>query len=484
LGDSRREGGIPDDRTKAFRATGNPSNAQIRILILSTPKTGNTWLLNLLAAMYDLPKLGLVCPFDRTQASSLGDRWILFHHFMPDPPIVEWINEMQPFVLTTVRHPGDVLISLYHHIHNFAAASIDQRKVKAMLDSPYERHGIYPPATHTFREELECSLAWKRTGLSRIVRYEHLRLDTLRTLTSLANWIHPVKQARIEQAIERCDIELMRKLHEEHRQFFRSGEVGQWKGGLSPEVLDFLATEPYRSQLAELGYSPGAQDYPPTPEALPARNPFRRSPVFANGAVVAPIIEACYLSLDPATNALWPPVGDVGPGSFFSWLTGPSDLLGQGLYSGLPLSRLAHYIYRNRPDLERAFPDLTGPDRLGYAQWFVRYATETPLNLDSRFVTLLDDDLSRWVHSRFPEDRMRRPWWPKLTNFTMHVYRSAPELRRDYPDYLVKDRWNLLHWLAYSHNGGPDMPGFKDGIRRDLERCAKLRSAIGSLGLS
>lgn len=433
--------------------------------------------------MYDLPKLGLVCPFDRKQAVSLGDRWILFHHFMPDPPILEWIEETQPFVLTTVRHPGDVLISLYHHIHNFAG-SIDQRKVKAMLDSPYERHGIYPPATHTFRDELECSLAWKRTGMTRTVRYEHLRSHTLQTLTSLANWIHPVEQARIEQAIERCDIDLMRKLDEEHRRFFRSGEVGQWKSGLAPEVLDFLAAEPYRSQLTELGYSLVDQEFPSTPEPLPARNPFRRSPVFANGAIVAPIIEACYLSLDPATNALWPPVADVGRGSFFAWLTEPSELGGQGLYFGVPLTRLAHYLYRNRPDLQRAFPDLTGPDRLRYAQWFVQYAAETPLKLHSRFVTPLVDDLSRWAHSRFAGDRTRRPWWPKLTNFTMHVYRSVPKLQLDYPDYLVKDRWNLLHWLAYSHNLEPDMPGFKDGIRADLERCAKLRSAIASLGLS
>lgn len=276
----------------------------------------------------------------------------------------------------------------------------------------------------------------------------------------------------------------MRKLDEEHRRFFRSGEVGQWKSGLSPEVLSALAAEPYRSQLAELGYSPNTQEDTRTPEALPARNPFRRSPVFANGAIVAPIIEACYLSLDPARNARWPPVGDVGRGSFFAWLNEPSELRGQGLYAGVPLSRLAHYIYRDRPDLERAFPDLTGSDRLGYVQWFVRYAAETPLKLDPRFITPLEEDLSRWASSRFAEDRMRRPWWPKLTNFTIHIYRSVPKLQLDYPDYLVKDRWNLLHWLAYSHNVEPEMPGFKDWIRTDLERCAKLRSAIGSFGLS
>ncbi len=452
---------------------------RLRILILSTPKTGNTWLLNLLASIYDLPKLGLVCPFDYAQASNLGERWALFHHFMPDARLIEWIEHTRPFLLTTVRHPGDVLVSLYHHIHSFSPASVDGGALESMLHTPYERRAIYPPATHTFRDELECSLAWKRTGMTRIVSYEDLRLNTLSTLTSLAEWIRPVEQARIEQAIERCDIQLMRRLNEEHKRFFRSGEVGQWKDILTPGALATLGTEPYRSQVVELGYTLDTGD-PPTPAAKPTsrRNPFLTTRTFANGVAVPPIIEALYLTLDPAMNALWPPVADIGPGSFFRWLNGPGEIQGEGMYSVAPLSRLALYLYRSRPDLQRAFPVLTGPDRVGYAEWFIRHAGDADYRIDPCFTAPVKAALVQWGNARCGIDRVRRPWWPRLTNYAVHLYGSLPEFQSAFPDYLVKDRWNLLHWMTYSDYRRQTWTEFLEPIRADLERCLKIRTAI------
>jgi hypothetical protein len=48
------------------------SPPDLKILIASTPKTGNTWLRHLLAAIYDLPTVNLGFPFDPEAASAFG----------------------------------------------------------------------------------------------------------------------------------------------------------------------------------------------------------------------------------------------------------------------------------------------------------------------------------------------------------------------------------------------------------------------------
>lgn len=527
----------------------------LRILILSTPKTGNTWLTCLLSAMYRLPKLGLHYPFDYRQASCLGHRWIIFGHFMPDENLLSWIREIQPFVLTTIRHPGDVLISLYHHLHRFNVASVDQQKLLGMLQTPFERIAIEPPATHTFREELECSLAWKRTGLSRIVRYEDLRADTLSTLTSLANWIAPIEQDCIAQAIDKCDIDQLRVMNREHKAFFRSGLVGEWQATLSPSVVRALAAEPYQRQLEELGYALHSQSeqLPPARQTRVSRNPLRGLRTFGNGAATAPIIEDLYLSLDPEMNRAWPPMSDCGPSSFFQWIGGPCDLHGAGWYADVFLSRLAHHIYQTRPDLQQLFRDLSGPSRLGYADWFICNAGPE-YSIDRRLVTPTRNALIAWGNRQFAdraltaglgppltnygmhlkrsrpdldrafpepggpdsvryyewlvrhaahgldrlgryfggaigsplfdwgnqkagEDLERRPWWPKLTNFAMHLYRTMPEVREAFPDIQYKDRWDFLQWVVSPTNGLSILPQLSHPIRADLNRCAILRAA-------
>ncbi len=48
--------------------------ANLKILIASTPQTGNTWLELLLSAIYDLPSVDLPWPFDAGRMEALGER--------------------------------------------------------------------------------------------------------------------------------------------------------------------------------------------------------------------------------------------------------------------------------------------------------------------------------------------------------------------------------------------------------------------------
>ncbi len=546
---------------------------ELKILILSTPKTGNTWLMSLLAAIYDLPKLGLVCPFDRDQASKMGPRWIAFHHFLPDAELVDWIREERPFVLTTVRHPGDVLVSLYHHLRGFTQDAVDLGAMRDMLHQPFERREIYPPARHTFREELDCSIAWKRTGLTRVVRYEDLRRRTRSVLLELTAWLGAVPEERIAQAMERCDIGLMRGLAGKHSGFFRSGEAGGWRAVLSAEMLEDFAREPYRSQFEELGYGLDADAAIEAEASEPAAmwNPFRTVQVFENGVRAAPIAVDLYLSLDGATRARWPAIASTGPGSYFAWLQEAPENDGHGRYEAIRISHLLHYVRRTRPDLEQLFRDLAGSDRAAYAEWLMRYAEsefgidaifleglrksylewglarckedpwlvadgskdgvgsksgayasirmsnllyyfhQTRPHLAQRFPDLAGSDRAEfaewliryverghqmdpvflkelwssyvaWGSARCQEDRERRPWWPKLTNYALHVYRLSPRLREAFPDVFGRDRWDFLQWMVRADNELYPVPEVVAGIRENLRRVGTIRGVLDWVG--
>ena len=60
-----------------------PQPTDLRILVASTPRTGNTWVKLLLSEIYDLPIVDLPIPFDRAYVETLGERWIGHQHYFP-----------------------------------------------------------------------------------------------------------------------------------------------------------------------------------------------------------------------------------------------------------------------------------------------------------------------------------------------------------------------------------------------------------------
>lgn len=56
----------------------------LRILILSTPKTGNTWLRHLLAGEYRLPQFYVPPPLDCAKLDKAGERWVANYDIRPN----------------------------------------------------------------------------------------------------------------------------------------------------------------------------------------------------------------------------------------------------------------------------------------------------------------------------------------------------------------------------------------------------------------
>jgi hypothetical protein len=441
----------------------------VRFLILSTPKTGSTWLRHLLSCIYRVPQLDLDYPFNRATASLMGPAWVSHHHFLPAPHLLEWVQQERVRVITMTRHPGDVLISLYHHLRGFKAATIDQRAIRSMLHSDFDRAAILPakPAA-PFSWELSCSIEWMARSDALVVRYEDLWRDPSEALTRLTSQLSAVEPDRIDMAIEQCSLALLRSLAGSHGGFFRAGRVGDWRHDLAPEtVRDFATTAPYPAQLAKLGYTLDPADpliaAPQRPR--PDANPFRAVPRFDNDVPVPPVAVHAFLAQPADVRARWSPVDRTGPGSFFAWLNDSSVDGIQDPEWNLPLTNLALHVHRQRFDLISAF-DLSNIGRPMLAAWCLQYL-ESEYGADGVFRAPLIQALTTWGNQPSPEDRSAQLALP-LTNYAMFVYRTHPGLPEAFPDVVRTHRLSFLHWVVRNAGELAAPPACIEAIRRLL----------------
>ena len=372
-----------------------------RILIAATEKTGNTWLKYLLAHIYELPTPYISQDFSEAEADSLGNRWVTHQHFLPERPLLNWAARMQTHLLTMIRHPADILVSLYHYCCNYPdhykedpavsaalAADAEQRQATADLS----HHVVDGELLRVLQERIMCdvniSISWIRSGRSLVVCYEDLRVDPLKTLGTLAESIAPVSRDRIVQAIDACDIKVLRDNYAIDSRFFRRALIGEWRSVLPTHVLHrFAEEEPFRSQFSFLGYELKVDKV--------IANPREKRPIawqsapehFDNGVPFVPILGEMLESAPPGMRTRWGNVLETASRDcFFHWANAAADDDTLGSEAIPRMTNLAVFVYKRRPDLQAAFPDIFDLNRLGYAAWFLRYAGHR-YELDRSFLT-------------------------------------------------------------------------------------------------
>ena len=374
-----------------------------RILIAATEKTGNTWLKLLLSQIYDLPTPYIGQDFSEAEADSLGNRWVTHQHFLPERPLLTWAAARQTHLLTMIRHPGDTLVSLYHYCCNYAdhykddaaitrALAADASERQATSELPH--HVVDGALIRTLQERIMCdlniSISWINSGRSTLVRYEDLRVEPLTTLSDLATSIMPVSMDRIQQAIDACDIKVLRDSHANDSRFFRRALIGEWRSVLPVEVLRrFAEEEPFRSQLAFLGYDVKLDEavFGQISREQTPTDRRSRAERFDNGVRFVPILAELLQSVPPEKKASWEPILDtLSPDCFFHWANAAAEEDSFGAEAVPRITNLAAFIHKQRPDLQTAFPDIFDLNRLGYAGWFLRYAGHR-YQLDRSFLT-------------------------------------------------------------------------------------------------
>ena len=220
---------------------------ELKLLIASTPKTGNTWVKNLLGTLYRLPIVDLDPDPDPDHWASLGPRWIAHQHYFPTPYLLAALAALGVTAVTTVRHPGDVLVSLYHYVRAFAdTQSFDDDLRQAMIAPDPSRDpltvddSVAGYVRDHFAYLLAISADWLREGASHRVRYEDLWRDPVAALGALAEGIWPASNDALERAVDQCDIDVMRRRPGTDPRFYRRGGVGDWQAALPPGIIALL----------------------------------------------------------------------------------------------------------------------------------------------------------------------------------------------------------------------------------------------------
>ncbi len=441
-----------------FRAQLSPQKnlhdvQRLKVVIASTPKTGNTWLEYLLSTIYDLPIVDLAWPFDTDTIDALGDRWVGHQHYAYNSTISKWGERENAVFITTIRHPGDVLVSLYYHVRNNHQSGGDFGPGATLLvddDGSFSQH-IVSYIANFFYIHLNTSITWIHSGKSYLIRYEDLWRDPVTTLVQLTEEIHPVTLDRIERAVEQSDIDLMRKLSGLDPKFFRQGAVGGWRRSLPLEILSlFRECNPYPAQFAAMGYTLDPLDpiieVPAQPRHL--KNPFRAVNRFDNGVPVPAVVVRLYLSFDThEAVSRWPDVADTrSPNSFYAWLNAPADQ-DPHRFGDLPIvTNLGAYLYQIRPDLQKTYPDLYGKDRVDWAFWFIRNA-QKDYELSAGFTQVVQESLSTWGQTMSASDPRSDNALPPITNLAAYVYQTRPDVQAIFPDLYGEHRIKYLVWL-------------------------------------
>src|SRR2546428_12307559 len=145
----------------------------MRILVVSTPKTGNMWVRTLLARLYGLPILELPSAFSPEKENNLGKRWITHGHYLPSCKLLEWAKRNQVILVTVIRHPAHALVSLQRYIQAYQDdASVAPELGKVMVDHGDEASldRLLALVQGCFYCDLGISTFWVRLWESHIVR--------------------------------------------------------------------------------------------------------------------------------------------------------------------------------------------------------------------------------------------------------------------------------------------------------------------------
>jgi hypothetical protein len=240
----------------------------MRIVISSPPKMGNKWIKCLLSRVYDLQWIiGEDSPDTNIEQFDLfvsegrfPDNTIFHQHCKYKPKICDVIDEIPAHLVTIVRDPYDAFVSMYHWIQTRTDYDRQRGRVRkkerprdAMVGKAIDDPLILEYLADGYGQQIQRAHEWVHSGRAIVVRYEDLHRDPLSALTQVTNQIEPVDAARIEQAIEACSVDNMRKMSKRMSQHVRAAKVGDSRDTLEEAHLKIFRDK-YGELLTSLGY--------------------------------------------------------------------------------------------------------------------------------------------------------------------------------------------------------------------------------------
>lgn len=244
---------IPQTKNIAIRL--NLSCNNLRIAIISTPRSGNTWLRKLLASMYELPQIAAHTPIE-VPWQSLPEKIILQLHWSSNCDFISLLAKHRFIPVAIARHPLDILISVLHFAawESQTARWLDGEagnEISIIGKSPLSSDFIDYATSQRAKSLLSITPSWwSRSDVMRI-RYEDLVMDTSKQLFSFNEQFGLTTKAPISDIVLSHSLEKLRKTAT--NKHFWQGKYGQWKQLLTAPVAKKIALT-HQDVLEQLGY--------------------------------------------------------------------------------------------------------------------------------------------------------------------------------------------------------------------------------------
>lgn len=226
-----------------------------RIAVVSTPRSGNTWLRRLLASLFRLEEFAAHTP-DQVDWVHLPANCALQIHWPPVDAFVLQLARHHFQVVTLARHPLDVLISMLHFAQHepethrwLDGAGGDERLIVGAR--PLSPEFVGYAISRRAQLLLSVSAQWWRSPAVLRVRYEDLVSAPHKHLAQLAYQLGYEPLTPVDAAVAAHSLENARLTSE--NQHFRQGKPGIWRRFLTAPVALAIA-EAHRDLFQLLDY--------------------------------------------------------------------------------------------------------------------------------------------------------------------------------------------------------------------------------------
>lgn len=236
----------------------------MRIVVASSPKSGNHWIKCLLGAVYDLRWLGGEVKPDLkpegiaawAAAGAFPPGTIFQMHARFTPALADVIAATPAHIVTIVRDPYDVFVSLYHWAQERAERGLGnskERPRRAVIGKPIDHPDVLAFLADEFGTNLRRAAGWLLSGRAIPVRYEELHTGPVAALARVTDAIAPVDRARLEDAVETCRAENMRQMNDKLAWHVRAAKVGDSRAKLGEAHLAVFRDR-HAAAIRDLGY--------------------------------------------------------------------------------------------------------------------------------------------------------------------------------------------------------------------------------------
>jgi len=242
----------------------------LRLAVISSPRSGNTWLRQMIAALYGLEQMQVHFP-DHIPWENLPRRCIVQIHWDPEPEFTERLDRAGFQVVAIGRHLFDILLSYLnyvYYVHQEGYCSGGGACEECVIVGQ-------TPQSPQFREYAASDRAallfgytpkwWDRPGVIQF-RYEDLIADAKPPLQNLVARLGEEPVRSIAEVIEANAMGHMKPNRDIWQYHFWQGRPGLWRSMIPQDEALWLA-EQRRDYFETIGYP---VDPDPTLEPLQA----------------------------------------------------------------------------------------------------------------------------------------------------------------------------------------------------------------------